>query len=290
MTQNVQDNPFPPPGDPNFPNFPNIPNPGNGPFVDVNDPKDAGEALDWVKNGATADKKNKGANFLSRAAVDEGKRKEVAAELEKLTANPNTKDAGMRALAAWAGPEDGPTLLKELDGNNGLWVFDKAGDYVGDALVRLKYAPSAAAFAKHLPDWAGGHGAAARRLAALGAIAEAEVLKYMDSPNNDARDEAARLLLSNIGTKDGREVQPGRGRPEEHRRRLLSTGAASTIAKAPVDESEAEPRWPRQQVAAAGRLHGDVLRQRPPKPARRRPWRAPKRGRPRTTCKPWSMS
>ena len=51
------------------------------------------------------------------------------------------------ACAPWPsgrGRTNGPTLLLELDSNNGLWQFDKAGGYVGDALVRLQYAPAAA--------------------------------------------------------------------------------------------------------------------------------------------------
>jgi len=175
----------------------NMPQPNgldpNFPLADLAQPKDLNEALDWVKNG-DANKKNKGADWLSKANVDDGRQKEVAAELEKLIDNPNTKEAGMRALVVWAGPDDAPALLKEIDSNGGLWVFDRAGGAAADALVRFKYEPAAAVFAKHLSDFAGGHGAAARRLAALGPIAEKEVLKYMDSANNDARGEALGLL------------------------------------------------------------------------------------------------
>ena len=182
------------PVDPNFPNF------GNNPLLDFSQPKDLNEALDWVKNG-DANKKNKGADWLAKAAVDNGRQKEVAAELEKLVNNPNTKAAGLHALAPWAGQDDAPTLLREMDADNGLWQFDAAGGPMADALIRLQYQPAAAVFAKHMTDFGFGHGPAAKRLAAMGAaLAEKDVLQYMDSPNNDARNEAAGLLRT-FGTK-----------------------------------------------------------------------------------------
>lgn len=188
MANGNPNDPFPQPGDPNNP-F------GNVPFPDLSQPKDVGEALDWVKNGATADKQKKGAEWLANAAVDNGRQKEVAAALETLAANPKTKDAALSALAAWAGPEDAPTLLREVDAK-----FDIAGGAAADALVRLQYAPAAPVFAKRLSDFFH-HGTAARLLANLGApLAEKEVLKYLNSSNNEARSEAAALLRT-FGTK-----------------------------------------------------------------------------------------
>ena len=90
-------------------------------------------------------------------------------------------------------------------------------------------------FAKHLPDWAGGHGAAARRLAAMGPMAEAEVLKYMDSPNNDARDEAAKLLLQ-YGTKPDAKFNQALADLKSNDAGIQSA-ACDVIAKTPVDEA-----------------------------------------------------
>ena len=95
----------------------------------------------------------------------------------------------------WAGPADAPTLLKAVDAN-----FDAANGQAADALVRFRYAPAVEVFARQLPDFFH-HGNAARRLGQMGAaLAEKDVLKYMDNPNNDARNEAAGLLRQ-FGTK-----------------------------------------------------------------------------------------
>ncbi len=230
MPQMDPNAPLPAPGDPNFPNM------GNNPLLDLSQPKDLNEALEWVKNGATADKKNRGANWLATATVDNGRQKEVAAELEKLVDNPNTKGAGLHALAAWAGQDDAPTLLREMDADKGLWQFDAAGGPMADALIRLKYQPAAAVFAKHLTDFGFGHGPAARRLAAMGpALAEKDVLKYMDSPNNDARNEAAGLLRQ-FGTKADvmfdQAVADLKNADSDYAR-----NACDYIAKTPVNEA-----------------------------------------------------
>ena len=154
-------------------------------------PSSLAEALDWVKKGETTEKKNAAADWLGKATVDAGRRAEVAAALEPLAANPATHEAAIRGLATWAGPEDAPTLLKAVDADNNLWMFDKAGDAPADALIRLNYEPAAAAFARRLAQ---NPQAAARRLSQLGPVAEKEVLKYMDVPNDAARAEVDKLL------------------------------------------------------------------------------------------------
>ena len=153
-------------------------------------PNDLGEALDWMKAN-DAGKKNAAADWLAKTPVDNGRRAEVAAALERAAANPSTHDAGIRGLSAWAGPENAATLLNEVDSNNNLWIWDKGGDAPADALVRLNHTPAAAAFARRLPEHA--H-SASRRLAALGPAAEKEVLKYLNCPNNEARAEVDSLL------------------------------------------------------------------------------------------------
>jgi predicted Zn finger-like uncharacterized protein len=154
-------------------------------------PKDVAEALDWLKTGETANKKNAAADWLAKAPVDGGRRQAVAAALENVAANPNTHDAGIRGLAAWAGPENAATLLKEVDTNNNLWAWDKGGDAPADALMRLNYEPAAAVFARRLPEHPQ---SAARRLAQLGPVAEKEVLKYLNIPKNEVRAEVEGLL------------------------------------------------------------------------------------------------
>jgi HEAT repeat protein len=165
----------------------------NNPFAQagVAPPKDVAEALDWLKTGDTANKKNAAADWLGKAAVDGGRRQEVAAALESVAANPSTHDAGIRGLATWAGPENAATLLKEVDSNNNLWAWDKGGDAPADALMRLKYEPAAAVFARRLPEHPQ---SAARRLAQLGPASEKEVLKYMDDPKSEVRAEVDGLL------------------------------------------------------------------------------------------------
>ncbi len=233
--------PLPAPGDPNFPNF------GNNPLLDFSQPKDLNEALDWVKNG-DANKKNKGADWMAKATVDNGRQKEVAAELEKLVTNPNTKHAGLHALAPWAGQDDAPTLLREMDADNGLWQFDAAGGTMADALIRLQYQPAAAVFARHMTDFGFGHGPAARRLAAMGAaLAEKDVLQYMDSPNNDARNEAAGLLRT-FGTKPEAMVDQAVA-DLKNADSGYTRNACDYLAKTPVNEARRaeiyEARWRR---------------------------------------------
>ncbi len=153
-------------------------------------PADLAEALDWLKGNGVG-KKVAAADWLAKAPVDGGKRAEVAAALENLAVNPGAHDAAIRGLATWAGPENAATLLKEVDANNNLWLWDKGGDAAADALIRLSYEPAAAVFARHLAQ---SPQAAARRLGSMGPSAEKEVLKYMDHPKNEVRAEVEGLL------------------------------------------------------------------------------------------------
>ncbi len=167
-------------------------NDANDPFAQAGfaPPNDLAEALSWLKTGDT-NKKNAAADWLGKATVDGGRRAEVAAALENVAASPSTHDAGIRGLAAWAGPENAAMLAKEVASNNNLWAGDAGGDGPADALIRLKYEPAAAAFARHFPEHPQ---SAARRLAQIGPSAENEVLKYMDHPKKEVRDEVDGLL------------------------------------------------------------------------------------------------
>ena len=163
-------------------------------------PKDVGDAMLWIRTAQTADKQNKAAEWLAQATVIGAKQKDVAAMLEKLALNHNTHDSAIKALSQWAGPEDVPTLLTAVEIDDGLWLGDRAGGEAASALIRLQADGAAAAFAHRLTS-PFSHESAKKLLAELGGPkAEKDVLKYMDCPNNEARNDAHDLLRV-FGTK-----------------------------------------------------------------------------------------
>jgi predicted Zn finger-like uncharacterized protein len=184
----------------------NVPNDPNAPFgfnpLPEDAPKDVGDALDWIRNANTAERQNKACEWLATANVDEPRKKEVDELLLKLIANANTRTAADHALGNWARAEDAPTLLTEFKTNPKLWEGGQAGGAPADALIRMQYKPHEVAkvFTERLSDFLA-HGDAARRLSQMGNAVEDDVLPYMDSPKNEARDEAAKLLAE-YGTKE----------------------------------------------------------------------------------------
>ena len=163
------------------------------------------EASAIIRTATTADAQNKAADWLAAATVTADKRKDVAALLETLAGNLNTRDAALRALAQWAGPEDIPTLLRAADDDK-YWGFGPQSNEAANALVRLKADGAAAIFARRLPTARGPARELLTELCQTGDPAvikavEREVLRYFDNPNNEVRSDAQDLLKGGCGTK-----------------------------------------------------------------------------------------
>ncbi len=114
---------------------------------------------------------------------------------------------------------------------------------MADALIRLQYQPAAAVFAKLTTDgFPGfGHGSGRRRLAAMGrrACGKGRPPVHGAARNNDARNEAAGLLLDGSGRNRRRMVDQARGRPQERRLRLCPQTPATISPRCRWNEGAA---------------------------------------------------
>jgi predicted Zn finger-like uncharacterized protein len=224
IAQNIQNN---------IPQDPNAGNPFGQPIFNVpNEPKDVTEAIAFVRNGETADKQNRAADWLAKATPDDARQKEVVQAVQPLLKNANTHDAGLRALANWAGPNECPQLLTELDTGRGVWGSD-AGDRIADTLIKQQYAPASAVFARKLTDFFQ-HDRAKDWLSRMGSVAEKEVLKHMDSKDGH---DAAMDLLRGYGTKPEtmfNQALADLKSPDSD----FERNAADYVAKCPVDQAK----------------------------------------------------
>lgn len=156
---------------------------------------DLGKVVADVKDG-TAPKKRAAAQALAKAKVDEARRAEVAAALDKLLSDPDggVSEAGARALVVWGTKDNVPSLTKALDSNNfGVRQAALA------ALGQIKDAKAADAVAQRLGS---DRQAASAALQAMGPAAEGAVVKSMFHKDPNVQQEAAKLLKG-YETKDG---------------------------------------------------------------------------------------
>jgi hypothetical protein len=147
---------------------------------------------------------------------DEGVRRRALDRLARLTPDPSHHDevttalspslvhslaavraSAVKALGVWANPDDVPALIVALDDQDR--GVRRAAIH---ALGQIKDARAAKGVARQLADRdVGVHNDAVRALRQIGSIAEAEVLKYVKSPDLRTRERACQVLQT-IGTQD----------------------------------------------------------------------------------------
>lgn len=167
--------------------------PMDNPFAE---PRDLAEALDFLQNGDGLRRKVT-VEWLQRQKVDAGKQRQV---VQALAARLDDQDVGSRdalnkALAAWAGKDDIPVLIKALDKQS---PFGK--DALMEALVKLQDPRGIEEVAKRLTVDGDRH-SAAKALKAAGPSAEKIVLPYLDNPVLFVKWDACDILKE-IGTKE----------------------------------------------------------------------------------------
>jgi HEAT repeat protein len=147
--------------------------------------------------GADGERQKEVAEWLLARQPDEQHRAAVAQALEAALTSPNVfaREPAGKALAAWATRENVPSLIRALEGDNGQVRTEAL-----NALVRLKDERALPAIAARLAKPFEEQQTAAA-LEAFGPAAEAEVVKYVNHPNQPTRDQA-RKLLKTYGTKD----------------------------------------------------------------------------------------
>jgi predicted Zn finger-like uncharacterized protein len=160
----------------------------------VAQPKDVNEALQWL--GAGGIKAENAAAWLEKQPPDPARRAQVIAALDRTynsatVNNPFAQDKYLNAMAAWAGPNDVPVLVKTLD-----FSFNPK---VLDALVKYKNDEAARGVAKHLDGITMFD--AEKVLRRMGSTAEDAVADYMlEKPVSTPTYVAARIL-KDIGTQ-----------------------------------------------------------------------------------------
>jgi predicted Zn finger-like uncharacterized protein len=176
---------------PGFPlnNFPGINNPAPAP-----PPPGIANLDEALKALADANpgQRRAGADWLAQAPVNEGKRAQVAKEIDKLNgdANGDVRAAAVKATGTWGTADNVPRLVQIVRTRDGA-----ALDHAIPALGKLKDPRGAEVVAEFLPDFFK-HQMAADALQAMGKAAEPEVLKYYFHPDGRAREHAERLLRS----------------------------------------------------------------------------------------------
>jgi HEAT repeat protein len=135
---------------------------------------------------------------LSRSAPDPSHHDEVIKSIKPLMVDPQTavRQSAVRAMAAWANPEDIPALIVALDDQD-RGVRRAAIQFFG----RIKDERAVEPLARQLADPdAFVHNDAMRALRQIGAIAEVEVVKYLNSADIPTRERACQVLQT-IGTQ-----------------------------------------------------------------------------------------
>jgi hypothetical protein len=135
---------------------------------------------------------------LARSSPDPAHHDRVVKALEPLLVDPaaTTRASAVKALAAWANPDDIPTLISALEDQD-VGVRRAAIQ----ALGRIKDERTVEPVARLMADSnASVHNDAVRALRQMGSIAEAEVVKYVDSNDVRTRERACQVLQI-IGTK-----------------------------------------------------------------------------------------
>jgi HEAT repeat protein len=180
------DNPFKPPDNPFRPGVPR-----EDPYAP---PTTVDKALAMLQDQDIR-RRQVAADWLNNRAVDAARQKEVAAALEPLLDDGQTREHGSRALGKWATKDNVPALIKVLDYESG-----NAWQPAIDALARLKDGRAAAALATQLPNFFR-KDAAGRALQAVGPAAEKDVVKYLHHKDFGARQKADQLIKG-YNTKD----------------------------------------------------------------------------------------
>jgi predicted Zn finger-like uncharacterized protein len=158
------------------------------------EPKDLPEALSYLRSKVAGDRRGAAKWLAAQQEVNEARRKEVAQALLPLLQEDDAAcAAAARALKVWGGPEDGPALTAALKAKSDNGIVGEAPKALVAAIGHVKHEPGAAEVARFLPNPAVGPDAE-RALADLGPGAQKVVLKYLDHPNEGARDRARRLL------------------------------------------------------------------------------------------------
>jgi HEAT repeat protein len=135
---------------------------------------------------------------LARSTPDFSHHDEVIKSIKPLMVDPQTavRQSAVRALAAWANANDVPALIVALDDED-RGVRRAAIQYFG----RIKDERAVEPVARQLTDPdAFVHNDAMRALRQIGTIAEAEVVKYLNSADIPTRERACQVLQT-IGTQ-----------------------------------------------------------------------------------------
>jgi hypothetical protein len=136
---------------------------------------------------------------LARSKPDPSRHDEVIKALGPFVVDPlpAIRASAVKALAVWANPDDVPALIVALDDQD-AGVRRAAIQAFG----RIKDERAVEPVARQLADRdAAVQNDAVRALRLIGSIAEAEVVKYLDSADTRTRERACQVLQA-IGTKD----------------------------------------------------------------------------------------
>jgi HEAT repeat protein len=153
-------------------------------------------ALAGLKDNDPGRRREAADTLAKMPAPDKGKQAEVAGALEMALNDPDpgVRERAAKALVVWATPENVAGLLKVIDDQN-HWIRVHAMT----ALGKLQDDRAVAAIAARLTVGEDRRDASAA-LQALGPKAELEVLKYLQSSEEDVVIEVCRILKV-IGTK-----------------------------------------------------------------------------------------
>jgi predicted Zn finger-like uncharacterized protein len=162
------------------------------PPVAFGNPKDIDEALTQLKDPQVPSRLP-AVIWLTTAAVNEGRRAEVARALEGLLDDPFIRVPAIQALARWTTRESVPVLIRALESDDAIVAIE-----AGEILGKLKDERASVPLAKQLLKpaqsvWA------ANALIAMGPAAEKAVLPYLTNEDRMVRREVIRVLAE-IGT------------------------------------------------------------------------------------------
>jgi hypothetical protein len=113
---------------------------------------------------------------------------EVAQGLEKMLSDPFQKENAMRALVAWGSKANVPAVARAVQGSFGFGGFESLGC---EFLAKYPDAQGVAAIVHHINN---GSPEIEKALRGMGPVAESEVAKLLNDPDDRKRDLARRLL------------------------------------------------------------------------------------------------
>jgi HEAT repeat protein len=166
------------------------------------------DAVDALK-GMDRQRRQRAAEWLVTAPVDNGRQAEVARGLEPLLEDSTqvwARLAAARALVRWGDKESVPALIRALEQKNNYAGADHAPACM-EALSRFPDERGAEAVARYLENPFLNE-QARRSLEAMGPVAEKAVLKYYFHPHNSTAQQA-RDLARAYGTKTGAIARQG---------------------------------------------------------------------------------